>query len=126
METGGMKGRREEMLRSDVHDILSSAFKRRHIHSEYGMTEMLSQAYSTGDGQFQMSHTLKILAYDVMDPLTYSGEDVSGRCHVVDLANLDSCCFLATEDICRTRGDTFEILGRLDHSEVRGCNLLYQ
>lgn len=126
LETGGMKGRREELLRSHVHERLNSAFHSEAIHSEYGMTEMLSQAYSTGKGVFRMGRTMKILTYDIMDPLTYIGDGKPGRCHVVDLANVDSCSFLATDDLCCVGGNSFEILGRLDNSDVRGCNLLYQ
>lgn len=126
METGGMKGRREELVRSEVHKILKLKFKSQSIHSEYGMTEMLSQAYSTGNGIFQMGETLKVFSFDVMDPLTHIGDDRSGRCHVIDLANVDSCSFIATDDLCRTSGMSFEILGRLDYADVRGCNLLYR
>ncbi len=126
METGGMKGRREELVRSEVHEILQSKLKCHSIHSEYGMTEMLSQAYSIGNGVFQMGDTLKILSFDVMDPLTHIGDERSGRCHVIDLANVDSCSFIATDDLCRTSGKSFEILGRLDFADVRGCNLLYR
>ncbi len=126
VETGGMKGRRAELLRSEVHEVLKSGFGVSAVHSEYGMTEMLSQAYSQGEGIFEMGQTMKILAYDAQDPLTHVGDGVTGRCHVIDLANMDSCSFIATDDICRTEGRSFEILGRLDHSDIRGCNLLYQ
>lgn len=126
IETGGMKGRRAELLRSEVHTVLKSGFGVAAVHSEYGMTEMLSQAYSRGDGVFQMSQSMRVMAYDAQDPLTFVGDGNSGRCHVVDLANVDSCSFIATDDICRTDGNAFEILGRLDHSDIRGCNLLYQ
>lgn len=126
METGGMKGRRPEMLRDEVHDILSEAFGVQAVHSEYGMTELLSQCYSKGAGIFGPSSSMRVLAFDVQDPLSYVGDGTTGRCHVIDLANLDSCSFIATDDLCRTRGGTFEIIGRMDHSEIRGCNLLYQ
>lgn len=126
IETGGMKGRRAELLRSEVHERLKLGFGISAVHSEYGMTEMLSQAYSRGDGLFQMPQSMRIMAYDAQDPLTFAGDAVTGRCHVVDLANVDSCSFIATDDICRTNGMTFDILGRLDHSDIRGCNLLYQ
>ena len=125
METGGMKGRREEMVRSEVHNILKEKLNCNAIHSEYGMTEMLSQAYSQGDGVFDMGHTLRILSFDVMDPLCYTGDHRTGRCHVVDLANLDSCSFIATDDLCKTAGRKFEIMGRVDNADIRGCNLLY-
>lgn len=126
LETGGMKGRREELLRSEVHQLLNEAFHCGAVHSEYGMTELLSQAYSAGDGIFTMNNTMRIMASDVMDPLTFLGDGVTGACHVIDLANIDSCSFIATQDLCRTSKDTFEILGRLDHSDIRGCNLLYE
>lgn len=125
METGGMKGRREEMIRSEVHEILKFKLNCNSIHSEYGMTEMLSQAYSPAKGIFHMGDTLKILSFEIMDPLTPAGDDRSGRCHVIDLANVDSCSFIATDDLCRTSGMTFEILGRMDFADVRGCNLMY-
>lgn len=126
METGGMKGRREELIRSEVHDTLQSAFGVRAVHSEYGMTEMMSQGYSKGHGIFEMSRTMRILAFDAQDPLTFVGDGPIGRCHVVDLSNVDSCSFIGTDDVCRTNGKKFEIIGRLDHSDVRGCNLLYR
>lgn len=126
IETGGMKGRREELIRSDVHHILESNFHCKGIHSEYGMTELLSQSYSEGNGIFRMGETMKILPFDIMDPLTSLSDGQSGRCHVIDLANVDSCSFVATDDLCRTDGDEFEVLGRMDFADVRGCNLMYQ
>ena len=126
IETGGMKGRRKELLRSEVHALMKSAFGVNSVHSEYGMTEMLSQAYSKGEGVFGMGASMRVMSYDAQDPLTFVGDGISGRCHVVDLANVDSCSFIATDDICRTDGNAFEILGRLDHSDIRGCNLLYR
>ncbi len=125
METGGMKGRRKELIREEVHSILKENLHCEKIHSEYGMTELLSQCYSSGEGIFQMSASMKILSFDITDPLTILPDGQSGRCHVIDLANMDSCSFIATDDVCRTYGEEFEILGRTDSADVRGCNLMY-
>jgi Acyl-protein synthetase, LuxE len=126
METGGMKGRRKEMIRSELHDILRGGFNVPHIHSEYGMTELLSQGYSKKDGIFNTIPTLKVLGRDINDPLSILPN--LGRLsalNIVDLANLDTCSFIATDDLGRIYADgSFEILGRLDSSDIRGCNLL--
>ena len=126
METGGMKGRREEIAREELHTILCNAFKVEHIYSEYGMTELLSQAYSKGNGIFQTPPWMKVFTRDVNDPLQFTIVQ-SGVINIIDLANLDSCSFLATSDLGRCLPDgSFEVLGRLDYSDIRGCNLLVQ
>ena len=125
METGGMKGRRKEMIREELHDVLKTAFKVTAIHSEYGMTELLSQAYSFGNGIFQTPKTMKILLRDLNDPFEINPNLRSGGINVIDLANIDSCCFIETKDIGKIHPDgTFEVLGRFDNSDIRGCNLL--
>lgn len=125
METGGMKGRRKEMIREEVHKILSEAFKVEVIHSEYGMTELLSQAYSKGNGIFSTPAWMKILIRQDNDPFHYVTHGKSGGVNVIDLANYESCSFIQTQDLGRLLAEnTFEILGRFDHSELRGCNLL--
>lgn len=125
METGGMKGRRKEMIREELHEILSKGFGVNHIHSEYGMTELLSQAYSNGHGIFKCPRHMKILIRDPEDALTYLTKGKTGGINVIDLANLNSCSFIATQDLGKQITETdFEILGRFDHSDVRGCNLM--
>lgn len=125
METGGMKGRREELTREEVHTALCASFAVDAIHSEYGMTELLSQVYSKGGGVFQSPPWMKILLRDVQDPLRLLQEEQTGAVNVIDLANLYSCSFIATGDAGRMQANGFEILGRLDSADVRGCNLLY-
>ncbi|MGV3586598.1 MAG: acyl transferase [Adhaeribacter sp.] len=125
METGGMKGRRREMVRAELHEILKPAFGVSAIHSEYGMTELLSQAYSLGEGIFKPAPTLKILLRDMNDPLTINNQLKTGGINVIDLANVDSCAFLETKDIGKLYPDgSFEVLGRFDNSDIRGCNLM--
>jgi len=126
METGGMKGRRKEMLREELHEHLKKAFGVPHIHSEYGMTELLSQAYSKGEGIFNTPAWMKILIRDTEDPLTYLPEGKTGGVNIIDLANIYSCSFIATQDLGKitSSSGSFEILGRFDNSDVRGCNLL--
>ena len=125
METGGMKGRRKEMIRTELHEILCEGFGVASIHSEYGMTELLSQAYSTGDGIFECSSWMKILIRDSEDALSFLPEQKTGGINVIDLANFNSCSFIATQDLGRnTEPGKTEILGRFDHSDIRGCNLL--
>ena len=125
METGGMKGRRKELLREEVHQILKRAFNLPAVHSEYGMTELLSQAYSTGSGVFRMPATLRILIRDINDPFSIGNRQRSGGVNIIDLANADSCAFIETKDIGMVAANgTFQILGRFDNSDVRGCNLL--
>ena len=125
METGGMKGRRKEMIRSELHETLSKGFGVKNIHSEYGMTELLSQAYSHGNGIFQTPPWMKVLTRDTEDPLSPQTPGKTGGLNVIDLANLNSCSFIATQDLakCNTDG-SFEILGRFDNSDIRGCNLM--
>lgn len=126
METGGMKGRRKEMIRAALHNKLKTAFKVDKIYSEYGMTELLSQAYSNGAELFQPSRCMKILIRDPYDPFEVSTSG-SGAINVIDLANIDSCSFIATSDLGRLQTDgQFEVLGRMDDSDIRGCNLIVQ
>jgi len=125
METGGMKGKRREMVREELHNVLSSAFGVKTIYSEYGMTELLSQAYSKGRGMFSSPPWMRILIRDVNDPLSLMPEDKSGGINVIDLANIYSCSFIATQDLGKLHSSRdFEVLGRFDNSDVRGCNLL--
>lgn len=125
METGGMKGRREEIIRREVHEILQSSFNVKRIHSEYGMTELMSQAYSSGNGLFRSPPWMKIFIREINDPLTIQKGPSFGAINIIDLANIHSCAFIATEDLGKINEDeSFEILGRLDNSDTRGCNLL--
>jgi len=125
METGGMKGRRREMVRSELHRRLKEAFGLSSIHSEYGMTEMLSQAYSKGEGLFYAPPWMKILIRDPNDPFSLLPPGQSGGINVMDLANVHSCSFIATGDLGKIHEDgSFEVLGRYDSSDIRGCNLL--
>jgi hypothetical protein len=127
METGGMKGKRKEIVRNELHEILCSGFGVPVIHSEYGMTELLSQAYSKGAGIFHSPPWMRISIRDTNDPLQLLGEDQTGGINVIDLANINSCSFIATQDLGKTFSDgTFEVLGRFDNSDIRGCNLLIQ
>jgi hypothetical protein len=124
-----MKGRRKEMTRQEVHAVLCNSFGATNINSEYGMTELLSQAYSTGDGIFTCPPWMKMLVREEDDPLTVLSADknmiVSGAVNVIDLANIYSCSFIATDDAAKLYPDeSFEILGRLDNSDIRGCSLL--
>jgi len=125
METGGMKGRRKELLRDEVHDMLIKAFGVKQVHSEYGMTELLSQAYSKNDGIFYTPPQMKVLIRDINDPFSILGHGQSGGINIIDLGNLYSCSFIATQDLGKTANDgSFEVLGRFDNSDVRGCNLM--
>jgi len=127
METGGMKGKRREILRTELHEVLCEGFGVPLIHSEYGMTELLSQAYSKGSGIFQTPPWMKIKIRDTNDPLTLLGFESSGGLNIIDLANVHSCSFIATQDLGKCYPDgSFEVLGRFDHSDIRGCNLLVQ
>ncbi|PCH77619.1 MAG: acyl transferase [Flavobacteriaceae bacterium] len=127
METGGMKGRRKEMIRTELHQKLCTGFGLEVIHSEYGMTELLSQAYSNGEGLFICPNWMKVMIRDTEDPLSYLDLGKSGGINVVDLANIESCSFIATQDLGKLHKENlFEILGRFDHSDIRGCNLLVQ
>jgi len=125
IETGGMKGRKKEITRAELHEFLKNKFNVQNVHSEYGMTELFSQAYSFGDGVFKTPPWMKIVIRGADDPLSLETNHGSGGINVIDLANQESCCFIATSDIGKIAGDgTFEVLGRFDHSEVRGCNVL--
>ncbi|MCS7018715.1 MAG: acyl transferase [Cytophagales bacterium] len=123
METGGMKGRRREIVRQEVHDQLRRAFACQ-VHSEYGMTELLSQCYAINSDVFQTPPQVRILLRDLNDPFSPAERNIGGI-NVIDLANIDSCCFIETQDIGQQVGNaTFRVLGRYDNSDVRGCNLL--
>jgi phenylacetate-coenzyme A ligase PaaK-like adenylate-forming protein len=126
METGGMKGMRKELVREELHDILCRSFNVSVVHSEYGMTELLSQAYSSGNGLFYCPPWMKVILRDPDDPLTNFTETQStGGINIIDFANINSCCFIATSDLGRLNRDgSFEVLGRFDNSDIRGCNLL--
>jgi phenylacetate-coenzyme A ligase PaaK-like adenylate-forming protein len=127
METGGTKGKRKELLKEELHKILRSAFNLKNIHSEYGMTELLSQSYSKGDNIFKSPTWKRILIRDVNDPLTIIGNDKTGGINIIDLANIYSCPFIATQDLGKTFDDgSFSVLGRFTNADVRGCNLLIQ
>lgn len=127
METGGMKGKRKEMVREELHEVLYSGFGVNRIHSEYGMTELLSQAYSYGQGIFNCPPWMKILLRDTSDPLSLVQNKQSGGINIIDLANINSCSFIATQDLGKFHSDgSFEVLGRFDNADIRGCNLLVQ
>ena len=125
METGGMKGKRKEMIREELHEILCDGFGVQNIHSEYGMTELLSQAYSLGNGVFECPAWMQILTRDTEDALTYVDYGKTGGINVIDLANINSCSFIATQDLGKKQpNNSFEVLGRFDNSDIRGCNLM--
>lgn len=125
METGGMKGRRKELIRHELHTLLKEGFGVNTIHSEYGMTELLSQAYSKGKGLFNCPPWMRILTRDTEDALSIQNIGKTGGINVIDLANANSCSFIATQDLGRIHHDgSFEVIGRFDHSDIRGCNLL--
>ena len=125
LETGGMKGRRREMIREELHQELQAAFGPGPIHSEYGMTELLSQAYSPGEGLFYCPPQLRVLLRDPADPFSVATGRADGAINVIDLANIDSCAFIETKDLARQHPDgSFEVLGRLDNSDIRGCSQL--
>jgi phenylacetate-coenzyme A ligase PaaK-like adenylate-forming protein len=125
METGGMKGRRKELVRDELHTILKKGFGVETIHSEYGMTELLSQGYSKGHGVFNCPPWMKIVTRDTEDALTVLPTSKTGGINIIDLANINSCSFIATQDLGKTHPDgSFEIIGRFDTSDIRGCNLM--
>ena len=125
METGGMKGRRKELIRPELHHILNNRFGVKTIHSEYGMTELLSQAYSNGHGIFKCPPWMKIFTRDTTDALKINTTSASGGINIIDLANVNSCSFIATQDLGKTYDNgTFEVLGRFDNADIRGCNLM--
>jgi phenylacetate-coenzyme A ligase PaaK-like adenylate-forming protein len=125
METGGMKGRRKELIRTELHKLLKAGFGVDTIHSEYGMTELLSQSYSKGDGIFNCPNWMRIVTRDTEDALSLQPFGKTGGINVIDLANMNSCSFIATQDLGRVyKNGSFEIIGRFDHSDIRGCNLM--
>ena len=125
METGGMKGRRKEMVRTELHEKLKRGFGVSKIHSEYGMTELLSQAYSKGDGVFKTPSWMKVIIRDINDAQNLDFNKKSGAINIIDLANYNSCSFIATDDMGKyINDDEFELIGRVDNSDIRGCNLL--
>lgn len=125
METGGMKGKRKEIIREELHEMLCEGFGVSSIHSEYGMTELLSQAYSLGSGIFECPNWMNILIRDTEDALTYVTTGKTGGINVIDLANINSCPFIATQDLGKKyANNSFEVLGRFDNSDIRGCNLM--
>ena len=125
METGGMKGRKKEMIRAELHRKLCDGFGVKSIHSEYGMTELLSQAYSKGGGIYNTPPWMKIIIRDINDPLSIIGNNKTGGINIIDLANFNSCSFIATQDLGKLHSDnSFEVLGRFDESDIRGCNLM--
>jgi len=127
METGGMKGRRRELTRPELHAILTAAFQVEKIHSEYGMTELFSQAYASGGNLFRPAATMRVITTEINDPFCTVAPGRSGVLNILDLANLDSCAFITTEDVGKVYADgRFEVLGRLDVAEMRGCNLMVE
>ncbi|WP_277014418.1 acyl transferase [Flavobacterium lindanitolerans] len=125
METGGMKGKRKEMIREELHELLCKGFGVNAIHSEYGMTELLSQAYSLGNGIFECPNWMQVLIRDTEDALSYVENGKTGGINVIDLANINSCSFIATQDLGKKQpNNSFEVLGRFDNSDIRGCNLM--
>ncbi|WP_066675479.1 MULTISPECIES: acyl transferase [unclassified Chryseobacterium] len=124
IETGGMKGRKEEMTKDELLKILQEGFKTDKIYSEYSMTELLSQAYSLGQNEYQCPSWMRILIRNVEDPFSYEKEEKTGAINIIDLANIHSCSFIATQDLGKIVGDKFQVLGRIDHSDIRGCSLL--
>ena len=125
IETGGMKGKRKELIRNELHEKLCNGFGVKSIHSEYGMTELLSQAYSIKNGLFECPPWMKVLSREIDDPLTICEFGQMGGLNIIDLANSDSCPFIATEDLGKVYSDgRFEVLGRFDQAEIRGCNLM--
>lgn len=124
IETGGMKGKRKEMTKDELHAILKTGLNVPFISSEYGMTELLSQGYSNQNGLFESPPWMKILIREVNDPFSYVGNGKTGGINVIDLANFNSCSFIATQDLGRVEADKFRIMGRFDNADIRGCNLL--
>ena len=125
IETGGTKGNRKEILKEELHESLKSCFKTKTIHSEYGMTELLSQSYSKGNGIFKSPPWKKVLIRDINDPLSFVDNNITGGINIIDLSNIYSCPFIATLDLGKKyNDDSFSIIGRYDNSDVRGCNLL--
>jgi hypothetical protein len=127
METGGMKGRRKELTRAELHETLKAAFGVESVHAEYGMTELFSQAYALGGNIFQPTSTIQVITTEINDPFCQAAPGRSGVLNIVDLANLDTCSFIQTEDVGKVyENGSFEVLGRLDVAEMRGCNLMVE
>lgn len=124
IETGGMKGRKEEMTKDELLKILQEGFKTKKIYSEYSMTELLSQAYSMGNNEYECPNWMKIMIRNAEDPFNYEKEGRTGAINIIDLANIHSCSFIATQDLGKIIGSKFQVLGRIDHSDIRGCSLL--
>ncbi|WP_174525213.1 LuxE/PaaK family acyltransferase [Chryseobacterium cucumeris] len=124
IETGGMKGRKEEMTKDELLKILQEGLKTDRIYSEYSMTELLSQAYSLGNNEYECPSWMRIMVRNAEDPLAYEKEGRTGAINIIDLANTHSCSFIATQDLGKIMGDKFQVLGRIDHSDIRGCSLL--
>ncbi len=124
IETGGMKGRKEEMTKDELLQILQKGFKTEKIYSEYSMTELLSQAYSMGHNEYECPNWMKIMIRNAEDPFNYEKEGRTGAINIIDLANIHSCSFIATQDLGKIAGRKFQVLGRIDHSDIRGCSLL--
>jgi hypothetical protein len=124
IETGGMKGRKEEMTKDELLKILQEGFKTEKNYSEYSMTELLSQAYSLGNNEYQCPNWMRIMVRNAEDPFNYEKEGRTGAINIIDLANIHSCSFIATQDLGKITGDKFQVLGRIDHSDIRGCSLL--
>ncbi len=127
METGGMKGQRKEMVKEEFYKVLKKGFGVKQIYSEYGMTELLSQAYSLDEGRYHCPKTMQVLIRDTNDPFSYLPQGKSGGINIIDLANINSCSFIATQDLGKLNSDgSFSVLGRFDNSDIRGCNLMVQ
>ncbi len=124
IETGGMKGRKEEMTKNELLTILQESFNTDKIYSEYSMTELLSQAYSLGNNEYECPNWMKIMIRNAEDPFSYEKEGRTGAINIIDLANIHSCSFIATQDLGKMSGNKFQVLGRIDHSDIRGCSLL--
>ena len=124
IETGGMKGRKEEMTKDELLEILQEGLKTDKIYSEYSMTELLSQAYSLGENIYQCPNWMRVLIRNVEDPFSYEKQGRTGAINIIDLANIHSCSFIATQDLGKIVDDQFQVLGRIDHSDIRGCSLL--
>ena len=127
VETGGMKGKRKEIQKSELHQILKTQFNVANIHGEYGMTELQSQAYSRANGLYHCPPWMKVVISDINDPTKLLDANKRGRINIIDLANVSTCSFIATDDLGIVRSDgSFEIIGRIQYSDIRGCNQMYQ
>ncbi len=124
IETGGMKGRKEEMTKDELLKILQKGFNTQRIFSEYSMSELLSQAYSLGNNEYLSPNWMRVLIRNIEDPFSYEKEGKTGAINIIDLANVHSCSFIATQDLGKIQNGKFQVLGRIDHSDIRGCSLL--